>query len=164
MCLRVQIKNVSFTNKITSQSNQNKQLTFKIKMTSTTSWADTVGDEFADAPKAETEETSTVEKEETSTVEKEDKIINCCDCQSEFLFDVGTQNFFTEKNLLPPKRCSWCKQEKNSKHVVREEDPYVYFCKICKVKHEMPAHEVAYFKQNNYNMRTKCKKCKQIKK
>jgi hypothetical protein len=113
----------------------------------------------------ETEETvKTEETEETvKTVEtEEDKIIECCDCNTEFLFDAGTQKFFSEKNLLPPKRCYYCKESKNTKHS-SPEDPYVYFCKMCKVKHEMPAYEVAYFKKNDFTMRTKCKKCKQLK-
>jgi len=44
----------------------------------------------------------------------EDKLLNCIDCSSEFVWTAGAQAFFRDKALLnPPKRCKECKIAKN---------------------------------------------------
>ena len=44
----------------------------------------------------------------------EDKMIDCIDCFEKFVWTVGEQHFFHDKNLLnPPKRCKECKRAKN---------------------------------------------------
>ena len=46
--------------------------------------------------------------------EFEDKPIFCLDCSQSFVWTVGEQIFFRDKNLLnPPKRCKECKRAKN---------------------------------------------------
>ncbi len=46
--------------------------------------------------------------------ELEDLAIRCMDCGQDFVWTVGEQRFFYDKNLLnPPKRCKECKKEKN---------------------------------------------------
>ena len=43
-----------------------------------------------------------------------DTSIACIDCSDQFIWTVGEQAFFLEKNLLnPPKRCKDCKRAKN---------------------------------------------------
>lgn len=46
--------------------------------------------------------------------EFEDLYIDCIDCEDPFVWTVGEQVFFRDKNLLnPPKRCKNCKRAKN---------------------------------------------------
>lgn len=48
--------------------------------------------------------------------EFEDKSILCIDCNSHFIWSVGEQVFFRDKQLQnPPKRCKDCKQAKNER-------------------------------------------------
>lgn len=43
----------------------------------------------------------------------EDKTIICADCGKEFIFTVGEQEFYKEKNLPnEPKRCKDCRQQR----------------------------------------------------
>jgi len=52
----------------------------------------------------------------TEVVEFEDQTIPCIDCGSSFVWTVGEQAFFRDKNLQnPPKRCKECKQAKNER-------------------------------------------------
>lgn len=44
--------------------------------------------------------------------EKHDKIIVCRNCQKEFIFSVGEQNFYEEKGLAAPVRCKECKAKR----------------------------------------------------
>ncbi|MEO7674973.1 MAG: zinc-ribbon domain containing protein [Pyrinomonadaceae bacterium] len=56
---------------------------------------------------------STVSPEES---EFEDRPIICGDCSKSFVWTVGEQVFFRDKNLQnPPKRCKDCKQAKNER-------------------------------------------------
>jgi CxxC-x17-CxxC domain-containing protein len=49
-------------------------------------------------------------------VELEDKEIDCIDCGTKFLWSIGEQVFFRDKNLTnPPKRCKRCKKAKNER-------------------------------------------------
>jgi CxxC-x17-CxxC domain-containing protein len=46
----------------------------------------------------------------------DDKTIVCIDCSNDFVWSVGEQIFFRDKNLQnPPKRCKGCKQAKNER-------------------------------------------------
>ena len=48
--------------------------------------------------------------------EYSDKILNCIDCGSEFIFTGGEQLFFADKGLKnDPKRCKDCKLKKNER-------------------------------------------------
>ena len=48
--------------------------------------------------------------------EFEDKAILCIDCNRDFVWSVGEQVFFRDKQLQnPPKRCKECKQAKNER-------------------------------------------------
>lgn len=48
--------------------------------------------------------------------EFEDKSILCIDCTDHFIWTVGEQVFFRDKQLQnPPKRCKECKQAKNER-------------------------------------------------
>ncbi len=50
------------------------------------------------------------------TPELEDRIITCIDCGADFVWTVGEQVFYRDKNLQnPPKRCKECKQAKNER-------------------------------------------------
>ena len=45
-----------------------------------------------------------------------DRSIQCIDCSQEFVWTVGEQVFFRDKQLQnPPKRCKECKQAKNER-------------------------------------------------
>lgn len=49
-------------------------------------------------------------------VEFQDRPILCIDCNKEFIWTVGEQVFFRDKQLQnPPKRCKECKQAKNER-------------------------------------------------
>ncbi len=55
-------------------------------------------------------------KAPTDPAEFEDMTILCIDCSTTFVWTVGEQAFFRDKNLLnPPKRCKECKQAKNER-------------------------------------------------
>ena len=43
------------------------------------------------------------------------KVIKCSDCGNEFTWTVGEQEFYTQKNFVPPKRCSKCRQIKKQR-------------------------------------------------
>lgn len=48
--------------------------------------------------------------------ELDDKTILCIDCSQNFVWSVGEQIFFRDKQLQnPPKRCKECKQAKNER-------------------------------------------------
>lgn len=52
----------------------------------------------------------------SNEAEFEDRTILCIDCNSDFIWTVGEQAFFRDKNLQnPPKRCKECKQAKNER-------------------------------------------------
>ena len=38
-----------------------------------------------------------------------DKIIKCQDCQQDFPWTIGEQEFYTQKGLKPPSRCPICR-------------------------------------------------------
>jgi len=48
--------------------------------------------------------------------EFQDRTIVCIDCNKDFIWTVGEQVFFRDKQLQnPPKRCKECKQAKNER-------------------------------------------------
>jgi CxxC-x17-CxxC domain-containing protein len=48
--------------------------------------------------------------------ELQDLSINCIDCGKQFVWTIGEQTFFRDKDLRnPPKRCKECKQAKNKR-------------------------------------------------
>jgi CxxC-x17-CxxC domain-containing protein len=48
--------------------------------------------------------------------EFEDQSILCIDCGKDFVWTIGEQNFYRDKELQnPPKRCKTCKQAKNER-------------------------------------------------
>jgi CxxC-x17-CxxC domain-containing protein len=52
----------------------------------------------------------------TQVYEYNDKILICIDCEQEFIFTAGEQQFFADKALRnEPKRCKQCKQKKNDR-------------------------------------------------
>ena len=63
------------------------------------------------------EETGEFDKTSLATeTEIEDKSILCIDCNHYFIWSVGEQVFFRDKQLQnPPKRCKECKQAKNER-------------------------------------------------
>ncbi|HEY5523807.1 MAG TPA: zinc-ribbon domain containing protein [Clostridium sp.] len=50
----------------------------------------------------------------------EDKILICQDCQEEFVFTVGEQEFFEEKEFSEPKRCPACRRARKEERNNRE--------------------------------------------
>jgi CxxC-x17-CxxC domain-containing protein len=51
-----------------------------------------------------------------------DRILNCVDCNAEFVFTAGEQLFFREKEFKnDPKHCKECKAKRGSKVRVRTE-------------------------------------------
>lgn len=58
-------------------------------------------------------------KEKVGNVKMEDKILKCLDCDEEFIFTLGEQEFFESNQFQEPKRCPACrrarKQEKNNR-------------------------------------------------
>jgi hypothetical protein len=43
-----------------------------------------------------------------------DKILKCIQCGAEFIFTAGEQNFFAERDLVPPKRCQECRAKRKT--------------------------------------------------
>lgn len=48
--------------------------------------------------------------------ELKDRILICCDCENEFVFTAGQQEFFLKHSLTAPKRCKRCKLLKTIKN------------------------------------------------
>ncbi len=48
--------------------------------------------------------------EKTPLPNFKDRLLWCLDCQKEFVFTVGEQQFFWSKGLAEPKRCKSCRQ------------------------------------------------------
>ena len=42
----------------------------------------------------------------------EDKTLVCVNCNDEFIFSAGKQEFFAEKEFTAPKRCDKCIRER----------------------------------------------------
>jgi hypothetical protein len=40
----------------------------------------------------------------------DDLHLTCADCQKPFIFSVGEQRFFRERNLIPTRRCITCRK------------------------------------------------------
>lgn len=60
--------------------------------------------------------TETAEVRTEADAEFQDKSILCIDCNQQFVWTVGEQVFFRDKQLQnPPKRCKECKQAKNER-------------------------------------------------
>ena len=49
----------------------------------------------------------------------EDKTIECADCKRDFVWTVGEQEFYAERDFTPPKRCKPCRDARKAQ---REED------------------------------------------
>lgn len=41
--------------------------------------------------------------------------VQCAECHQEFIFSVGEQQFFAERNFTPPKRCPDCRAARKAK-------------------------------------------------
>jgi len=44
-----------------------------------------------------------------------DRLLECEDCKSQFVFDAGEQIFFKEKGFTDPKRCTKCRKKVRSR-------------------------------------------------
>jgi len=65
-------------------------------------------------PESNIEETLIEPEPDTNVDDIDDVSIQCIDCAQEFIWTVGEQVFFREKELQnPPKRCKPCKKAKN---------------------------------------------------
>jgi CxxC-x17-CxxC domain-containing protein len=73
--------------------------------------------------------------------------IQCIDCNEDFLWTVGEQQFFRDKGLQnPPKRCRTCKQAKNErlsavnsvKPGVKEKVEVIVVCARCEKSTTVP--------------------------
>lgn len=61
---------------------------------------------------------------------EQDKAIICCNCGEEFIFSVGEQEFYQERNFIPPRRCPFCRREIRRKRKALEGE------QVRKVSHE----------------------------
>jgi hypothetical protein len=50
----------------------------------------------------------------------EDIVLRCEDCGKEFIFSAGEQVFYEEKELYPPKRCSFCRKKRRKEYAASE--------------------------------------------
>ena len=56
-----------------------------------------------------------------STKTYEDKALTCCDCQKEFIFTSGEQEFFDKKGFTQiPKRCTDCRANKKAQITLKD--------------------------------------------
>ena len=68
----------------------------------------------------------------------EDKTLVCCDCNQEFVFTAGEQEFYEQRGLLnEPRRCTECRQiKKNARRGPRE--MHTATCATCGTECEVP--------------------------
>jgi len=52
----------------------------------------------------------------------DDQTLKCIDCRQDFIFTVGEQRFFTERNFTPPRRCKPCRDAKKLEKQARQDD------------------------------------------
>lgn len=50
---------------------------------------------------------------------KQDKELVCSDCGNAFIFTVGEQEFYEEKEFLEPKRCKYCRDARKAEKNMR---------------------------------------------
>ncbi len=50
-----------------------------------------------------------MESRKVTTVNFRDQILECIDCQRDFIFTIGEQRYFASKGLSTPKRCPECR-------------------------------------------------------
>lgn len=66
-----------------------------------------------------------------------DKVLQCRDCGSEFVFTAGEQEFYAEKGFTnEPGRCSDCRTKRRQQRGQREMHPAV--CAQCGVETQVP--------------------------
>ncbi|PIP51255.1 zinc-binding protein [Candidatus Berkelbacteria bacterium CG_4_10_14_0_8_um_filter_35_9_33_8] len=72
----------------------------------------------------------------------EDKIIQCRDCNNDFVFTGGEQEFYNSKGFSAPMRCKDCRQKnKQSSNTGREKKDNVFSeitCRECKKTDRVP--------------------------
>ncbi|MCK5660403.1 MAG: zinc-ribbon domain-containing protein [Methanosarcinales archaeon] len=44
----------------------------------------------------------------------EDETLSCSDCNEDFIFTVGEQEFFQERNFDAPRRCKECRDKRKA--------------------------------------------------
>jgi CxxC-x17-CxxC domain-containing protein len=74
-------------------------------------------DDAAAAPQDEAKEASTEEAqpaEEAAPAADGDKSLPCEECNKDFIFTAGEQEFYEEKGFTPPKRCPDCRAAKKA--------------------------------------------------
>lgn len=65
-------------------------------------------------------------------MEFQDKVLNCMDCGTEFLFTAGEQMFFADKGFKhEPKRCKPCKTKRNQSRNNYQRTETVISCSQC---------------------------------
>lgn len=47
-------------------------------------------------------------------MEKQDKVIVCSDCNTEFTWTIGEQDFYAEHEFVEPKRCKSCRKTRKT--------------------------------------------------
>ena len=52
-----------------------------------------------------------------------DCLIVCAGCGAQFIFSVGEQVFYADKNLVPPKRCRSCRAQRARERTPRAPPP-----------------------------------------
>lgn len=52
----------------------------------------------------------------------EEKKIICKDCNNEFIFSVGEQNFYKDKGLSDPIRCKDCRKKRKADKPIQKEE------------------------------------------
>lgn len=83
-----------------------------------------------------------------SETEFNDTPIFCIDCEKEFIWSSGEQQFFYDKGLKnPPKRCKSCKQAKNERiaainaaqeYGIKQKIEVIVNCAKCQAKTTVP--------------------------
>ncbi len=57
----------------------------------------------------------------TERGELQDKVLTCVDCQQEFTWEAGSQEYFREMGITSePTRCQECRQASNRRRIERE--------------------------------------------
>lgn len=79
-----------------------------------------------------------------------DKVLLCCQCNKPFTFTGGEQKFFAQRNLMWPKRCPQCREERRrhgtygAQVVSVDSATDMVLCKRC----QRPASRTASLKAN----------------
>ncbi|MGE5557446.1 MAG: zinc-ribbon domain containing protein [Bacillota bacterium] len=72
-------------------------------------------------------------------MELQDKVLKCKECEGEFVFTAGEQEFYAEKGFVnEPSRCKDCRQKRKMERMQRNREMHEVVCASCGKTTEVP--------------------------